>query len=68
MLTHVLILKVDNPDTVLASVLENYRKNTDPIGIPLRSDGSAFKIEDLSIDQKKILAEVLQAVSCSTLP
>ena len=30
--------------------------------IPLRSDGSMYRVEDLAVDQKEALADVLHAV------
>jgi hypothetical protein len=51
----------------LSSLLERSmnewdKDNSNDTSIPLRSDGSEYRIDDLEIDQKKALAEVLSAI------
>jgi hypothetical protein len=54
--------QVQNPQTSLQMMLEEFRKLDDGLRLPVRSDGTEYTIEALSIDQQKILAEVLGAV------
>jgi pantothenate kinase len=59
-------LQLDMTNAQVSNLLNEYLQNIEPVTeglrIPLRSDCSEYRIEDLTIDQKEPLAEILKAV------